>query len=177
MMHLLLPLFLALTGLGIGVGAGYFLRPAAQAVATDMQDPPAADADGAPAAEAEAGANGAAEAEAAADPATSPEYVKLTNQFVVPVLEGGKVAALVILSLSLEVEVGGSVEIYSKEPKLRDAFLQVMFDHANAGGFTGSFTDGANLVLLRRALLEAGISAIGAGLTDVLIVDIVRQDS
>ena len=158
MMRLLIPVILALCGLGIGAGAGYFLRPA-----TNAAEEPAAEA------------NGAAEAEAESN--TTAEYVKLTNQFVVPVLEGGKVAAMVILSLSLEVEPGASGNIYSREPKLRDVFLQVMFDHANAGGFTGSFTDGANLVLLRRALLEAGKSAIGAVLTDVLIVDIVRQDS
>ena len=169
MIRLLIPVFLAVVGLGIGVGAGWFLRPAAHAAA------PAAEGHGAVAVE--AGAPGAAQPEAGAVTGTTAEYVKLTNQFVVPVLQGGKVAAMVILSLSLEVEAGGSEEIYSKEPKLRDAFLQVMFDHANAGGFTGSFTDGANLVLLRRALLEAGISAIGTVLTDVLIVDIVRQDS
>ena len=167
MMRLLIPVLLAVVGLGIGVGAGWFLRPAAHAAA------PAAEGQGAVA----VGAPGAAQPEAGAATVTTAEYVKLTNQFVVPVLQGGKVAAMVILSLSLEVEAGGSEEMYSKEPKLRDAFLQVMFDHANAGGFTGSFTDGANLVLLRRALLEAGISAIGTVLTDVLIVDIVRQDS
>ena len=169
MMRLLIPVLLAVVGLGIGVGAGWLLRPATNVAA------PAAEGHGAVAVE--AGAPGAAQPEAGAATVTTAEYVKLTNQFVVPVLQGGKVAALVILSLSLEVEAGGSEGIYAKEPKLRDAFLQVMFDHANAGGFTGSFTDGANLVLLRRALLEAGISAIGTVLTDVLIVDIVRQDS
>ena len=165
MMRLLIPVILALCGLGIGAGAGWFLRPAAEdaAAAGHGATEPSAEGDGA--------------AEAEAEPNTAPEYVKLTNQFVVPVLEGGKVAAMVILSLNLEVEAGASESIYSREPKLRDVFLQVMFDHANAGGFTGSFTDGANLVLLRRALLEAGKSAIGAVLTDVLIVDIVRQDN
>lgn len=57
-------------------------------------------------------------------------------------------------------------------------FLRVLFDHANAGGFRGTFTDGSTLVALRRALLEAARSAMGAeGVLDVLITDIVRQDS
>ena len=171
MMRFLIPVVLALAGLGIGVGAGFFLRPAVDAAAEPAAEGHAAD----PATELATGAKGAGEPATGA--ATAPEYVKLTNQFVVPVLDGGKVAAMVILSLSLEVEAGGSEEVYAKEPKLRDAFLQVMFDHANAGGFAGAFTDGANLVLLRRALLEVGKSAIGAVLTDVLIVDMVRQDS
>lgn len=156
MIKKLFPLILALVGLGIGVGAGIFLRPA-----TD------------PAAEA-----AAAEAHSAkADPESAPEYVKLNNQFVVPVLQDGRVESMVILSLSLEVKPNSSEEVYSKEPKLRDVFLQVLFDHANAGGFRGSFTDGANLILLRRALQEAGVSVLGEILTDVLIVDIARQDS
>ena len=152
MIKKLFPLILALVGLGIGVGAGIFLRPAT--------DPAAAEAHS-----------------AEADPESAPEYVKLNNQFVVPVLQDGRVESMVILSLSLEVKPNSSEEVYSKEPKLRDVFLQVLFDHANAGGFRGSFTDGANLILLRRALQEAGVSVLGEILTDVLIVDIARQDS
>ena len=65
----------------------------------------------------------------------------------------------------------------SRTRKLRDAFLQVMFDHANAGGFSGSFTDGSNLILLRAALLEMAVKTLGDVISDVLINDIVRQDS
>lgn len=110
-------------------------------------------------------------------PPTAHDYVKMNNQFVVPVVEGGRVAAMVILSLSLETTVGASAEVYAKEPKLRDGFLQVLFDHANTGGFRGSFTDASNLVTLRRSLAETGQRVLGPILTDVLIVDIMRQDS
>ena len=101
----------------------------------------------------------------------------MSNQFIVPVMQNGKVAAMVILSLSLAVTTGTSPEVYNAEPKLRDVFLQVMFDHANSGGFSGSYTDGSNLVLLRSALLEAAKSVLGEKVSDVLITDIVRQDS
>lgn len=106
-----------------------------------------------------------------------PEYVKMNNQFVIPVLEDGRVNSMVIVSLSLEVTTGSSEQVYSREPKLRDAFLQVLFDHANAGGFRGAFTDGSNLILLRKALLEKARSVIGEDVQDVLISDIARQDS
>lgn len=166
MIRKLLPLILALAGLAAGVGAGLALRPAAEA------DHETATPDTAPPEEA------AAEHETASDDSGAlPEYVKMNNQFVVPVLEGGEVASMVILSLNLEVASGSSEAIYSREPKLRDAFLQVLFDHANAGGFRGSFTDGANLVLLRHALLEKAQSVVGAVVLDVLISDIARQDS
>ena len=151
----LLPILLALLGLGIGLGAGAMLRPA--------PEPPA---------EAEAVAE-----HAKAEPANPPDYVKLNNQFVVPLVEGGRVASMVVLSLSLEVTAGHTADIYAREPKLRDAFLQVLFDHANTGGFRGSFTDGSNLILLRQALKEKAVSVAGDMVTDVLITDIARQDS
>ncbi len=149
MMKKLIPLILTLAGLGIGIGAGVFLRPA----------PPE------PVEIAEA------------EPTEPPEYVKLNNQFVIPVVEAGQVAALVVVSLSLEVTPGSTETVFAREPKLRDVFLQVLFDHANAGGFRGSFTDGSNLVALRQALKEVATPVLGDLVRDVLIMDIARQDS
>jgi flagellar protein FliL len=155
MMGKLIPIFLALVGLAVGIGTGMFLRPPAETPV-----------------EAELAAEHAVE-----DHADSPDYVKLNNQFVVPIVEGGRVASLVVLSLSLEIAGGHSEEVYSREPKIRDVFLQVLFDHANSGGFRGSFTDGSNLVLLRRALKEKASGVLGEIVTDVLITEIARQDS
>ncbi|WP_309664838.1 flagellar basal body-associated FliL family protein [Tabrizicola sp.] len=158
-MKKVLPLLLALLGLGGGVAAGVFLRPA-------PEDPHAestvAEDEGAQ--------------EEAADEEALPEYVKMNNQFVVPVVEDGRVRAMVVLALSLEVSNGSTEATYAREPKLRDTFLQVLFDHANVGGFNGSFTDGSNLVILRESLKEAAVVILGNVVTDVLITDIARQD-
>ena len=149
MKKILLPLVLSLVGLGVGVGAGILLRhPQAETAQP-----------------AEAG------------PKEPPEYVKLNNQFVIPVVEAGQVASLVVISLSLEVKAGGTDMVFEREPKLRDVFLQVLFDHANSGGFQGSFTDGSNLVVLRQALKEVAFQVLGDTVSDVLIVDIGRQDT
>lgn len=163
----LVPVIIMLVGLGIGVGAGFLLKPA-----------PAAD-DGAHATEGEAahGEEKADDHETAADSEHPPEFVKLNNQFVVPVLENGRIVSMVMLSLSLEVTTGSTPATFAVEPKLRDEFLQVLFDHANAGGFRGSFTDAANLVTLRRALTEVGKGILKDKLVDVLITDIARQDA
>jgi hypothetical protein len=160
MLRKLLPVLLVLVGCGAGAAAGILLRPAA------------------PAAE-DAAADAPDKAEAHAEDAEEPqlEYVKLNNQFVVPVMSDGRVSSLVVVSLSLEVTPGQVERVYEMEPKLRDGMLQVLFDHANSGGFNGSFTDGANLVLLRKALLEAALRIFGKDVTDVLIVDILRQDT
>lgn len=169
MLGKLLPVLLALAGLGGGVGAGLFLRPASDAEDhAAEQDHAAADAEG----HAET-----ADGEHGEDKEGMPDYVKLNNQFVIPVVEKGRVAALVVLSLSLEIEPGNTEAVYLREPKLRDVFLQVMFDHANTGGFSGSFTDGSNLIGLRTSLKEAAAQVLGLVVTDVLITDIARQDS
>lgn len=117
-----------------------------------------------------------ASATAVEEPTVPPEYAKLNNQFVIPVMEDGVVVSLVVLSLSLEVTPGSTTTVFEHEPKLRDVFLQVLFSHANAGGFRGSFTDSANLVPLRMALFEAAVGVLPNVVTDVLIGDIVRQD-
>lgn len=176
MIRKLVPVLLGLIGLGVGLGAGVFVRPQAHLssetagaeTTTDETEAAHGDAEK-PAAEAEANSDETAE--------TGPEYAKLSNQFVIPVVEDGKVVSMVILALTLEVGAGTTEIIYTREPKLRDALLQVLFDHANSGGFNGSFTDGANLVLLRKALLEAAQTTIGPNVSDVLISDIARQDS
>jgi flagellar protein FliL len=155
-MRKLLPLILVLIGTGGGLGAGLALRPSSSP-------------DG-----------GAESATANQPPVGKPaelEYVKLPSQFVVPLLEGGRVGALVVLSLSLEVPIGQSDAVHAREPRLRDDFLRVLFDHANTGGFRGTFTDGSNLVVLRRALLDSARKTLGSTVADVLITDIIRQDS
>lgn len=116
-------------------------------------------------------------AEAEPEPAAPTEAAKLSNQFVVPVVRGDRVAAMVVLALSVEVAAGQTELVFSNEPKLRDALLTVLFDHANAGGFDGPFTELTNLQVLRTALREAAQAELGPEVIDVLISDLARQDS
>lgn len=169
MLKKLFPMILALVGTGAGVGAGLFLAPSdedPQPVAADGHadkahaEPPAADS------HKDDGHGGSGN-----------EYVKMNNQFVIPVMSAERVEALVVASLSIEVSSGGSQAVYEREPKLRDAFLQVMFDHANIGGFEGAFTAGERMDILRSALLDAARSVLGADVKDVLITEIARQDA
>jgi flagellar FliL protein len=162
-MKKIFPILLALIGLGGGIFAGKLLRPppieivelqpcgdvgsdpkmASSEHETEPEDPMGAEHEGF-------------------------EYVKLNNQFIIPDVEDGRVAAMVVLSLSLEVSPGGREIVYQREPKL--------FDHANVGGFRGSFTDSSNMSLLRNSLREIAQKTLGEQVSDVLIMDIVRQD-
>lgn len=181
MIRKLFPILLAIAGLGGGVGAGLFLRPAAEQQDEHAEAGAAEHTEDAPSAEDAHGDTATGEDQGSDHPSDheegGPEYVKMNNQFVIPVVEGGRVDALVVLTLSLEVESGNTEAVYLREPKLRDAFLQVMFDHANVGGFSGTFTDGSNLIVLRTSLKEAAAMILGTMVHDVLITDIARQDS
>ena len=72
--------------------------------------------------------------------------------------------------------LGQKEAVYAKEPKIRDSFLQVLFDHANIGGFDGAFTNANNLDVLRGALREIAQKDVGEQVIDVLIAEIARQD-
>lgn len=158
---LIVPVVALVVGLGGGIGAAIFLAPkeaeetAEAPVETPEKPAPLADP----------------------DPAVPADFAKLDNQFVVPVVKGGSVRALVVLSITLEVVPETSAEVFAKEPRLRDAFLQVLFEHANAGGFDDNFTQAERMLLLRQGLRESAHRLLGSIVRDVLIVDIVRQEA
>ncbi len=165
-MKFLLPVILLVLGVGAGVGAGLATQKPTEVVELH----PCGDAEH------------VAEKKPKEKPAPTEEeiatreFVKMNNQFVIPVVQNEVVASLVVISLSLEVEAGQKEVVFAREPKLRDAFLQVMFDHANLGGFNGAFTDTLTLDRLRKTLFETSQFVLGEVVTDVLIQDIARQD-
>jgi len=163
MMRKLIPIILLCLGVAGGIGAGLALRPTPGPIEpeqTSEQSEPS-------------------EANAARDDPKkneTKEYVKLNNQFIVPIVHKPLVASLVVLSLSIEIEAGQADIVYSHEPKLRDVLLQVLFDHANIGGFGGAFTNANTMDILRISLTEAAQAVLGPSVSGVLITDIARQD-
>lgn len=180
MMRMLLPIILLLIGVGGGVGAGVFLSSPTPSPDTeevhedaDHEETEAHEEDE------EYGEQGEVGEPQRVEPAgEGTEYVRLNNQFVVPIVRNGAVRSLVVMSLSLEVDTGLNSDVFTLEPRLRDSFLRVMFAHANVGGFDGRFTEAEAMAPLRSALREAAQAVLGRGTThDVLITDITRQDA
>lgn len=175
MIRILIPLILMLVGLGGGVVAGKMMGGASGAETATAEsghgdeDEDSADEDG--------GHGGGGDHGDTADPSSPYEYVRLNNQFIVPIIHHGSVRSLVVMSLTVEVLNGENELVYSREPRLRDAFLRVMFSHANVGGFDGSFTTVEAMSPLRVGLREAARQVLGDVIHDVLILDIVRQDA
>ncbi len=164
----LLPVILAAIGVGGGIGAGLALKPEPAELAMEN---PCGDIHHEPAATEQDHVE-----DDTHDGEETLEYVKLNNQFLVPIVADEMVKSLVVMTLSIEVKAGQGEVIYSREPKLRDAFLQVLFDHANIGGFRGEFTNARNLDVLRNALFEVAQSIAGDSVNSILITDIARQD-
>lgn len=160
----LLPLIFLIVGLGGGIGAGIVLSPAPEEEAMDDAGDPEE-------------MKAAMEKDMVKEAPLETEFHKLANQFVVPLIKEGRVVSQVVLSMSLEIMIGVGDTVFAMEPKLRGSFLQVLFDHANMGGFKGVFTDSNTMDLLRRALTEAAQDVIGDGVVDVVITNIARQDT
>lgn len=154
----LLPIVLLIIGAAIGGGAGMFLKPEPVA----CEEEPCEEL--------------AVEEEEESNPEEEPSFIAMKNQFVVPVIRDELVKSLVVMSLSLEAPPASVEYVFGREPKLRDTFLRVLFDHAHMGGFDGAFTESGRLSILRVALLEAAHSVVGKEVSDILITDIVRQE-
>lgn len=157
----MLPAVIGAAGLLVGLGAGAALKLPDTSSASDT-DP------------------GRGSAVGAGPGPTIPserESVPLDNQFIVPVMIDGRIESLVILTLSVDVAAGGRLAVQSRASRLRAALLQVLFDHANAGGFSGNFTEPGRMRNLRRALGEAARKELDGRQAEVLILDLVRQES
>lgn len=164
-MRVFIPIFLALVGTSMGVVAALYLSEPDEVADTGAST---AEQLSAGSKETDIGSEG---------PKGEVEYVKLANQFVIPVILDGEVEAMVVLSLSIEVAQGQSEGVYQKEPKLRDRFLFAMFRHANSGGFDGNYTDADRLNLLRNALLSEASDVLGSAVSNVLITDFAKQST
>ena len=170
-MKKLLPIVLLLIGLGAGGGVGWILQPAAEAA------PSAPDGADAGQARDAAGQDQSAPGVAYRPAPENLETVRMPNQFVVPLIRDGQVYAMVVIGLALEIEAGSSFTLTVSEPRLRAIFLQILFDYANVGGVDGVFTSGEALLSLRRTLNEAARAEVGPELYDVLITELLRQES
>ena len=173
-MRKLLPILMLILGLGGGIGAGIMLAPMPEVDLSSSEMGDSADHGEDPA---EPVDDHAAEDASASDEEAQPnEFIKLNNQFIIPVMDREKLTSMVVVSLSLETKPGLAGKVHSYEPKLRDVFLRILFDHANMGGFRGAFTRSEVLDPLRSALKEEARRYLGRDLVDVLILEITRQD-
>ncbi|MDB2438720.1 hypothetical protein N9W89_08405 [Hellea sp.] len=103
-------------------------------------------------------------------------YLKFKRQFVVPVMTHGKIDALVIMNLSLEMNSDAPGNAYSLEPKFRDAITRELLALSNEGVFGANLTSTESYEDVRSTLLSATKAILPDGIQNILILDIARQD-
>lgn len=103
-------------------------------------------------------------------------YLKFKRQFVVPVLERGRIDSLVIMNFNIELNDEAPDNVYSYEPKLRDAFMRELLSLSNDGMFGDQLTSPETYDVIREKILGASYSVVPTGIKDILILDIARQD-
>lgn len=104
------------------------------------------------------------------------DYAKLDKHFIIPVVEEGAVSALVVVTMAIEVDTENRDLVFEHEPKLRAEFLNVFFNHAQSGGFSGVFIQTQLMNDLRASLNAAAQSVLGDVASQVLITSLTRQD-
>lgn len=103
-------------------------------------------------------------------------YLKFKRQFVVPVMKSGAIEALVIVNINLELDEHAPDNVYSFEPKLRDAITRELLGLSNRGVFGDNLTSAESYESIREKLLSASKGVIEEGISDILILDIARQE-
>lgn len=106
---------------------------------------------------------------------TEVAFADFSDQFIIPIVGDNEVEAMVVLRISIEVDEPALQNVYDMEPKLRAAFLQSLFNHANNGGFDANFTAFSAMDSLRRELGQVARNVVGPSVREVLILDVIRQ--
>lgn len=103
-------------------------------------------------------------------------YYRFSREFVVPILDGDRVASLVILNINLEVDNGISSQLFSQEPKLRDNIMSTLIALSSDGDTFQNITQVESYESVRSMVLMNLKNVVPKGIENVLIVDMAKQD-
>ena len=160
-MKKILPVLIALVGLGGGVVGGTMMKPEPEM--TEHAD--AKGHDKAKGGDAKKGDDHAGEEFV---------YAGLKKPFFVPVTQAGQRNMIVRLDIHLEVPEGMGETVEIQEPKLRDAFLRAVMNFSYEGGFS-RVKGGEGFTILRDDLLLSARGVLGEDVRNVLIGEILTR--
>jgi len=104
------------------------------------------------------------------------DFVRFERQVVIPVVDGDRTQALMLFSIALQMRPGAGEAVYAVKPKLIDAFLRDLFALSHTGAFLSSYTDERVLDEVRAKLLDSARAIVGEDVTDVLLLEVMRQE-
>lgn len=171
MKKLLIPLLAVLIGLGVGVGANVL-------VGGKADDTHAADNEGH--AEDSHDTGGGDEHHASTQDAhgdsEASSFFSFPGQFVIPVMDHDRVEAVLLMSIGVQTTDADRPVIVHLEPKLRAGFLSALFDRSSMGALSGDFTSPEWRNGVRDSLAAEARQISGGRISDVLLLEINRQD-
>ncbi len=175
-MKIFLPIVIILIAGALGGGGGFFLKQTTSPGATDVVAIEATDVSHdkedkkkkKKKKDKKNSHGGAADSNAA--------YLKFGRQFVVPVVKDGAPQVMMILEISIEIEPSLAGDIYTLEPKLRDAFLAELMRLGGAGILTKVLESPEAMANAKSALLNTAHTLLGDGAKDILILGIGVQE-
>lgn len=103
-------------------------------------------------------------------------YYKFSREFVVPLIENGRVSSLVILNINLEIDASASGQMFSMEPALRDNIMTTLISLANDGRTFQTLSNIESYESMRAMVLMNLRKLVPNGIRNVLILDMARQD-
>lgn len=191
MKALLIPLVALLVGLGAGVGGGIVLSGSApegaEHASADAEDHAAAAHD----THDDHDTHDSHDAHDAHDTqhdtasdhgsghghgAETDSFYSIPGQFIVPVMHGEHVAALVLISVGLDTQEDSRSDVVHMEPRLRAAFLAALFDLSSIGGLDGDITAPEWRSGVVRALEGAAHDLAGDKITEVQLMEVNKQE-
>lgn len=102
-------------------------------------------------------------------------FMKFSRQFVVPVVSREARNGFMIFDIMIDVDPAILSTSYPLEPRLRDAFLRVLLDHAADGALERALRDADAMDELRGDLLLPARDILGEGANGILITDVGLQ--
>ncbi len=175
-MKKLLPIIIVVIAGVLGSGGGFFLKQTTSAGASEETAGEALDEDHGKKdkkkKKKKKDKNNDHGAPAAADAA----YLKFGRQFVVPVVKSGAPQVMMILEISIEVDPSTAGDVYTFEPKLRDAFLAELMRLGSADILTNIIEKPEAMTNTKSSLLNTARTILGDGAKDVLILGIGIQE-
>lgn len=102
--------------------------------------------------------------------------LRFKRQFIVPEIGPEGVEALIILNLAIELDDQAGADIFSYEPKFRDAFVRELLALSQDGVFGNDLTSPQTYESLRTTLWRSALDVRAEGIKDVLILDMAKQE-
>ncbi len=175
----LITAFVAIVCIVAGGVGGHFLRSSGAApdaaVAEPSTEGEVSDA-AAAAPEATPSNSGAGRMSGSGRDAAALSYFRFSREFIVPLIDNGRVSSLVILNINLEVDEAASQTLFSMEPALRDNIMTTLITLSNDGRTFESISSIENYESLRAMILMNLKKSVPTGINNVLILDMARQD-